>query len=315
MTTWTLEDVGDQRGRVAVVTGANTGIGLETARVLAAHGATVVLACRDADKARAAAAQIGGSMTGGSTAGSTAICPLDLSSLASVRDAAEQIRGAYSRLDLLINNAGVMMTPLGRTQDGFETHIGINHLGHFALTGLLLDLLADAPDSRVVTVSSSANRNRMHVDLDDLNFERRKYSRTHAYGESKLANLMFSQQLQSRLSEWGARTISVGVEPGLTPTDLPRYAPFPMRLAVNVVNKAIGHPDVAAGARIVLRAATDPEARGGDYYAPASRLKLRPKGEPVQIEPPHTDPDIQRGLWTLSEQLTGVMHQRSAADR
>jgi NAD(P)-dependent dehydrogenase (short-subunit alcohol dehydrogenase family) len=308
MTAWTLDDVGDQRGRVAVVTGANTGIGLETARVLAARGATVVLACRDTDKARDAAAQIGGP----AVSGSALICPLDLTSLASVRRAAERMRGEHSRLDLLINNAGVMMVPRGATEDGFETHIGINHLGHFALTGLLLDLLADTPESRIVTVSSSANRGRASVDLGDLDFQRRTYSRAGAYSQSKLANLMFSQQLHLHLSAIGASAISVGVEPGLTPTDLPRYATFPMRLAVKAVNKAIGQPDVAAGARIVLRAATDPDARGGDYYAPDSRMSLRPKGEPVRIEPLPTDPEIQRGLWTLSERLTGVAYATSA---
>jgi NAD(P)-dependent dehydrogenase (short-subunit alcohol dehydrogenase family) len=311
MTAWTLENVGDQRGRVAVVTGANTGIGLETARVLVARGATVVLACRDTDKARDAAARIGG-QAAQTESGSTVVCPLDLTSLASVRRAAERIRGEHSRLDLLINNAGVMMVPRGTTEDGFETHVGINHLGHFALTGLLLDLLADTPDSRVVTVSSSANRSRASVDLGDLNFQRRTYSRAGAYSQSKLANLMFSQQLQLHLSAIGASTISVGVEPGLTPTDLSRYATFPMRLAVKAVNRAIGQPDVAAGARIVLRAVTDPDARGGDYYAPDSRMSLRPKGEPVRIEPPHTDPEIQRGLWPLSERLTGVTYATGA---
>ena len=296
MTQWTTANVGDQHGRTVVITGANTGIGLATARVLAARGATVVLACRDESKAKQALATVEGSV---------ATCRLDLASLDSIRTAAQQIRDQFPKVDLLIDNAGVMMTPPATTADGFELQLGTNHLGHFAFTGLLLDRMVDVPGSRVVVVSSSANRQGA-IDLADLHFRQRRYRPTTAYAQSKLANLLFAQELSERLVSAGAETIAVALEPGVTPTELPRHTRGAFRLTVLATTRLLGQPDAAAGARVVLRAATDPQTRGGDYYAPDGRPPLRARGYPIVVDPPAADTEIRRGLWAESERLTGV---------
>src|SRR5271156_2686132 len=214
MTKWTTADIPDQTGRVAVITGSNTGLGYETAAALAAKGAHVVMAVRNLDKGKDAAALIHKRSPG---AGVT-LQELDLTSLDSVRAAAEQLRSNHDRIDLLINNAGVMWTPKSTTSDGFELQFGTNHLGHFALTGLLLDRLLPVPGSRVVTVSSVGHRIRARVNFEDLQWER-SYSRVGAYGQSKLANLMFTYELQRRLSGAGT-TIAVAAHPGLASTEL-----------------------------------------------------------------------------------------------
>ncbi|MEU7591236.1 oxidoreductase [Micromonospora sp. NPDC049230] len=300
MATWTAADVGDQHGRTVVITGGNSGIGFETARVLAARGASVVLACRDRDKATAAAAALPG--------GSVTTVDLDLGSLASIRAAAQELRARHARLDLLINNAGLMMPPLGRTADGFELQIGINHLGHFALTGLLLDRLLATPGSRIVTVSSSAHR-QGGLDVDDLQFERRTYRPTTAYALSKLANILFTYELQRRLSAAGAETIAVALEPGVISTGLQRHVTGALAAGIAVVGKLIGQSTPAAGALATLRAATDPTVRGADYYAPDGRL-LNASGHPVPTRSSSAshDVDTQRRLWTESERLTGVTY-------
>ncbi|KAA2258522.1 SDR family NAD(P)-dependent oxidoreductase [Solihabitans fulvus] len=298
MTKQTATDVGDQRGRTVVITGANTGIGFEVAKAMASRGATVVLACRDVEKAERVATAMDGSIL---------VCRLDLASMTSVRQAVEWIRGTLPRLDLLVNNAGVMMTPFGATEDGFELQFGINHLGHFAFTGLLLDRLSESPDSRIVTVTSSANRNGA-VDLDDPHFRRRRYRPIDAYAQSKLANVMFSQELHRRLAAAGSRTIAVAVEPGMTPTELTRHLTGPIRLATTMITRLFGQPDAIAGARIVLRAATDPDARGGDYYAPNGRPPMRFSGLPTRIEPLTTDAQARQRLWAESERMTGVTY-------
>ena len=216
---WTSDDVPGQHGRVAVVTGANTGLGFETARVLAARGASVVLAVRDIEKGKRAAARIAGTAPGANVM----VQPLDLASLDSIRAAAGELRAQHPRIDLLINNAGVMFTPRQTTGDGFELQFGTNHLGHFALTGLLLEQMLPVPGSRVVTVSSLAHRIRARINFDDLQGER-SYSRVAAYGQSKLANLMFTYELQRRLSGAGT-TIAVAAHPGLAATELTRNTP------------------------------------------------------------------------------------------
>src|SRR5579885_1947990 len=227
--TWTEHDIPDQKGRVAVVTGANTGLGFETARALAQHGATVVLAVRDTDKGRLAAARMTGDVT---------VQQLDLSSLASIHAAAAALREAHPRIDLLINNAGVMYTPKQLTRDGFEMQFGTNHLGHFALTGLLLDRLLHVRESRVVTVSSNAHRFRAAIHFDDLNWERR-YDRVAAYGQSKLANLLFTYELQRRLAAKNAPTIAVAAHPGASSTELTRNLPIVLKPAVAVFGPLI----------------------------------------------------------------------------
>ncbi len=212
---WTAQDIPDQRGRTAVITGANTGIGFETAKALALRGAAVVLAVRDTDKGKRAAEEIA---LAAPTA-SVRVQRLDLSSLASVRDAAGELRDAYARIDTLINNAGVMYTPQATTANGYELQFGTNHLGHFALTGLLLDRLPASPASRVVTVSSAGHRMGGPVDLDDLDWRRRPYDRTAAYGHSKLANLLFTYELARRLPADGP--LAVAAHPGAPTPPVP----------------------------------------------------------------------------------------------
>ncbi|SNT58116.1 NAD(P)-dependent dehydrogenase, short-chain alcohol dehydrogenase family [Streptosporangium subroseum] len=298
---WTADKIGDLRGRTAVITGANTGIGFETAKVLAERGATVVLACRDTAKAEAAAVRIGGAVT---------TLRLDLASLTSVRQAADDLRTRHPRLDLLINNAGIMIPPYGRTEDGFELQFGVNHLGHFALTGLLLDLLLEVPGSRIVTVSSNGHK-RGDLHVDDLMWERRKYRRMAAYAQSKLANLLFTYELQRRLAATGARTIAVAAHPGGSRTDLMRHSPLHNRLGTNrllapVVSKLV--QDARLSALTTLRAAIDPSARGGDYYGPDGWGEWT--GFPVHVESTARshDLDLQRWLWTESERLTRVTY-------
>ena len=295
---WTAADVPDQTGRTALVTGASSGLGLETATVLARRGATVVLACRDQAKGAAAARRIGGR---------TELLELDLASLESVRAAAERTRDRYDRLDLLINNAGVMVPPRQTTADGFELQFGTNHLGHFAFTGLVLDLLRDVPGSRVVVLGSSAHRLARHgLDFADLQSERH-YHRVRAYAQSKLANLMFMYGLLRRLIEAGAQTTALGAHPGYAVTGLTRYLPSAVQGVERIAAAPFAQP-AARGALSTLRAATDPLAMGGYYYGPDGPFEAR--GWPVlkaSIAAAH-DPAAQDRLWTVSEELTGVRY-------
>jgi NAD(P)-dependent dehydrogenase (short-subunit alcohol dehydrogenase family) len=296
---WTVHDIPDQTGRVAVVTGANTGIGLTTAQALAGRGARVVLAVRNADKGRAAADQI----RAAAPDAEVYVQILDLGSLDSTRSASETLRDRHERLDLLINNAGVMYTPLSRTADGFEMQFGTNHLGHFALTGLLIDRLLAAEGSRIVTVSSMGHRIRAAIHFDDLQSER-GYDRTAAYGQSKLANLLFTYELQRRLAAAGATTIAVAAHPGIAATELGRNAQLPVRVGMRLLTPFMQRPD--AGALPTLRAATDPGVRGGQYYGPSGLGEAR--GHPVLVasSPDSHDAAVQARLWTVSEELTGV---------
>ncbi|NAZ76815.1 SDR family NAD(P)-dependent oxidoreductase [Kineococcus sp. T13] len=298
-TNWTTREIPDQHGRVAVVTGANTGLGLETAGALADRGAAVVLAVRDVAKGRAAAARIGGDVT---------VRELDLSSLESVRAAAAALRQAHPRIDLLVNNAGVMFTPKQTTRDGFELQLGTNHLGHFALTGLLLEPLLAAPGSRVVTVSSTGHRIRAAIRFEDLQWER-SYSRAGAYGQSKLANLMFTYELQRRLAARGAGTVAVAAHPGASNTELVRNSPAALRAVSDRLSPLLTQ-SAAMGALPTLRAATDPAVLGGQYYGPGGRGELRGHPRLVTSSPGSYDLAAQRRLWAVSEDLTGVRFPR-----
>jgi NAD(P)-dependent dehydrogenase (short-subunit alcohol dehydrogenase family) len=298
---WTAADVPDQAGRTAVITGANSGIGFEAARVLAQHGAAVVLACRDAGKAKDAAARIAAS----APKAAVTVVRLDLALLASVREAAEEIRASHDTLDLLINNAGLMMPPRGVTADGFELQIGTNHLGHFALTGLLLGLLLPVDGSRVVTVSSNGHR-AGRIKFDDLQSER-GYRRLASYGQSKLANLLFTYELQRRLAAAGARTTALAAHPGTSSTELTRHMPA----ALDIANRAMGWvitQSARMGALPTLRAATDPAARGGEYYGPDGRFEFKGYPRQVQSNARSHDEDVQRRLWQESERLTNVTY-------
>jgi NAD(P)-dependent dehydrogenase (short-subunit alcohol dehydrogenase family) len=296
---WTEADVPDQSGRTAVITGGSSGIGFEAARVLAERGARLFLGCRDQGKAHDALVRVT------APGAEVRVVPLDLASLRSVRTAAAQIRSACEGIDLLINNAGVMMPPYGVTADGFELQFGINHLGHFALTGLLLDRLAGLPGGRVVTVSSNSHREG-RIDFDDLQ-SRRGYRRITGYGQSKLANLMFTYELQRRLAAAGSPAIAVAAHPGLTRTDLARYLSRVMTAYYVLVERPLAQ-SAAMGALGTLRAATDPAVRGGDYYGPVRWRGER--GYPQRInssERSHDEVD-QRRLWQESERLTGVRY-------
>lgn len=291
---WTEQHIPDQTGRVAIVTGANTGLGFETARALAARGAQVVLAVRDVEKGERAAARIDGEGT---------VQALDLTSLDSVRSAAAELRAAHPRIDLLINNAGVMYPPRKTTADGFELQFGTNHLGHFALTGLLLDRLLPTPGSRVVTVSSTGHRIQAAIHFDDLHWER-SYSRVGAYGQSKLANLMFTYELQRRLSPLGT-TIAAAAHPGVSNTELLRNSPAVFRAPINWLAPLLTQkPEM--GALPTLRAATDPAVTGGQYYGPGGRGEVRGHPKLVTSSPDSYDQATQQHLWTVSEELTGV---------
>ena len=300
---WTARDIPDQHGRTAVITGANTGIGFETAKALALRGAEVVLAVRDADKGKRAAEEI------------TLVAPtarvhvqrLDLSSLASVRDAAGELRDTYTRIDLLINNAGVMYTPHRTTSDGYELQFGTNHLGHFALTGLLLDLLPPSPASRVVTVSSAGHRMGGPIDLDDLDWRRRPYDRTAAYGHSKLANLLFTYELDRRLPAGGP--LAVAAHPGGADTtgsrDAMSHSSALTRTAFAAIRPLLlQSPD--KGALPVLRAATDPDVQGGEYYGPRGFQQSKGYPKVVRSSPQSYDTELRRRLWALSQDMTGI---------
>ena len=303
---WTAANVPGQQGRTALITGANTGIGFETAMVLAARGATIVLACRDPAKAEAAAARI----RAAAPQARTETLRVDLASLASVRQAAEQFRSDHRHLDLLINSAGLIRPGRVITEDGFELHFGTNHLGHFALTGQLLDRLLAAPGSRIVTVTASGHR-RGDIHLDDLTL-RDGYSMIAAYGQSKLANLMFTYELQRRLAASSARTIAVAAHPGNAHTDVGRDLPGWLRAVLSPRLRPINAwlvQTVQMGALPTLRAATDPTASGSDYYGPGGLSEFTGYPVRVQSNARSHDAGLQRRLWDESERLTGVSYR------
>jgi NAD(P)-dependent dehydrogenase (short-subunit alcohol dehydrogenase family) len=291
---WTEQSIPDQRGRVAIVTGANTGLGFETARALAERGATVVLAVRNVEKGREAASRMTGDVS---------VQALDLTSLESIRSAAADLRANHPQIDLLINNAGVMYTPRHTTADGFEMQFGTNHLGHFALTGLLLDRMLPVPGSRVVTVSSTGHRIRAAIHFDDLQWER-SYSRISAYGQSKLANLLFTYELQRRLAPHGT-TVAVAAHPGVSDTELTRNTPTALRMPITWLAPLLTQ-NAAMGALPTLRAATDQAVVGGQYYGPSGLGEIRGYPKLVTSSPDSHDQAVQQRLWTVSEELTGV---------
>jgi NAD(P)-dependent dehydrogenase (short-subunit alcohol dehydrogenase family) len=297
---WSAADVGDQSGRIAIVTGANSGLGYDTAAVLAGKGAHVVLAVRNLDKGNEAVDRI----KKASPNAVVALQELDLTSLDSVRKAADELRAAHPRIDLLINNAGVMYVPTRETtKDGFEMQFGTNHLGHFALTGQLLDNILPVDGSRVVTVSSVGHRLMARIHFDDPHLER-KYNRVEAYGQSKLANLLFTYELQRRLTGKGAPTVALAAHPGFSDTELMRHLP-------GFIPEFLWRPftqPADMGALPSLRAATDPGAQGGQYYGPDGIGESTGHPKVVKSSAQSHNEDIQRRLWTMSEELTGVTY-------
>lgn len=296
---WSEKDVPDQTGRIAIVTGANSGIGLETVRVLAQKGAQVILACRNQEKGKAACADI----TTSAPQAKVEFQPLDLSNLESVKTFAEDFTAAHQNLDLLINNAGIMMLPsLGQTVDGFEQQFGTNHLGHFALTGQLLSILLKTANSRVVTVSSIMHRyGPLH--FDNLGAEK-SYSPNKAYGYSKLANLLFMRELQRRYHKESGSLISSAAHPGSTRTNLQQYKPS-LRWMMSLPFMAQKPP---AGALPTLYAATAEDVVGSDYFGPKGPFEMTgPPAKAYMSKHARNDESAQK-LWELSEQLTGVTY-------
>jgi NAD(P)-dependent dehydrogenase (short-subunit alcohol dehydrogenase family) len=298
---WSAADVPDQSGRVAIVTGSNTGIGYGAAAVLADKGAHVVLAVRNPDKGNAAVNRI----KAASPNAAVTLQELDLTSLDNIRTATDQLRADFPRIDLLINNAGVMYTDKGTTKDGFETQFGTNHLGHFALTGQLLDNMLPVEGSRVVTVSSVGHRIRARIHFDDLQLEH-NYDRVVAYGQSKLANLLFTYELARRLKTKGAPTIATAAHPGAADTDLLRNMPGGIRQVSEFFWSTFIAQSADMGALPTLRAATDPGAKNGQYYGPAGLAEQRGHPKVVESSAQSHDEEIQRRLWSVSEELTGV---------
>jgi NAD(P)-dependent dehydrogenase (short-subunit alcohol dehydrogenase family) len=297
MTGFTAADVTDQSGKCFIVTGANAGIGFEASKVLAGKGARVVLACRDKSRAEEAMARIGKAVPGADLA----FLPLDQADLASVRRAAE-LAAREAKVDVLLNNAGVMVPPLTRTKDGFELQLGVNHLGTFALTGLLLPKLAETPGARVVITASLAHV-RGQIDWDDLNSDK-GYSKGATYAQSKLANLLFMFELDRRLRAAGSPVSAFGCHPGVSMTELMRHIPMPLRLLTPIIRPFFNSP--AAAAWPALQAATSPAAVPGEYYGPQSAKEMRGVSGVAHREPQALDAESARRLWDLSIQMTGV---------
>ena len=289
---FTEADIPDQSGKCFIVTGANTGIGFEVARALAGKGARVLIGCRDTAKAAEAIGRIGKR--------DLVHLPLDLADLASVRSAAERAADE-KRLDGLINNAGVMFPPLTRTAQGFELQWGVNHLGHFALTALLLPTLAETPGARVVVTASLAHR-RGNIQWDDLSAER-GYNRTARYSDSKLANMLHFAELDRRLRAAGSPVSAMGCHPGIAATDLMRHA-GPFRVFTPLFGLFLN--TAAQGAWPALQAACDPGALAGGYYGPTGMGEMKGPSGPAQASAAAHDPALARRLWDVSVQMTGV---------
>ncbi len=287
MSKWSAADIAKQSGRTFVVTGANSGLGAVTATELARSGAHVVVACRDTAKGKQAAAAMPGDVE---------VRQLDLADLTSVREFA----AGLGEIAVLVNNAGVMATPKRQTKDGFELQIGTNHLGHFALTGLLLDRITD----RVVTMSSAAHRTG-RIDLQDLNWEHRRYQRWPAYGQSKLANLLFTYELQRRLTAAGSTRKAFAAHPGYAATNLQSHTDSIQDRLMNVTNRIIAQ-SARMGALPALYAATVPELAGGSFIGPDGLFEQRGHPKIVKSSKASYDETTAAALWTLSQTLTGV---------
>ncbi len=288
MTNWSKSDIPDQQGRTVVITGANSGLGEQAAKALGAAGATVILACRSLEKAEPVAAAIGPNAS---------VRKLDLADLSSVREFADGI----DTVDVLINNAGVMAVPKGRTADGFEMQFGTNHLGHFALTGLLLPRITE----RVVTVSSFAHAVGK-IDLDDLNYDRRRYERWSAYGQSKLANLLFGFELARKLGRSGSTVSSMVAHPGYANTELQSHTQSVYDLLMKV--GGLFAQSAAGGALPELYAATSPDAASGAFYGPNGFGGMRGAPTLSKSMPKARDEGVASALWIASEKLTGVSY-------
>jgi NAD(P)-dependent dehydrogenase (short-subunit alcohol dehydrogenase family) len=315
---WIDMHLPDMTGKRVLVTGANSGIGLETVRTMAARGAEVILACRDATISASlnekSAQEAIDCIRGTCPQAKLDFIELDLADLNSIKAAAEHFYKCFWNLDILINNAGVMWTPQSKTKDGFETHIGVNHLGHFALTGLLLTALLKSPEPRIVTVSSLTHLT-ARLDLDDLFFERRKYSPTQAYAQSKLANLLFCRELGRRLEAENVRGLSVAAHPGSAGTNLMVSAFRNSRVLRKffTAGLSIAGQNAQDGALPTLYAATNGGMGSGDYIGPRGFFGLSGQPAPAYSTKASKDMNTARELWAISEKLTGVQYSFRAS--
>jgi len=294
---WDATNIPDQKGKVIVVTGATSGIGKQAAKVLALKNGKVILAVRNTDKGDKTAEEFRSEYN----KADVEVRKLDLSKLNSVRAFAKGFSKDYKQLDVLINNAGVMMPPFSKTEDGFELQFGTNHLGHFALTGLLLPLLKKTKDSRIVVVSSSAHAFG-NINFDDLTWENRRYITHRAYGDSKIANLYFTYELARRLKDEGGNPRVTAAHPGWTATDLQRHAGVLMFL-----NKILAQ-SIEMGTLPTLRAAYDEQANPGDFFGPKGLTHMRGYPQVQKSNALSNDESIAKKLWTVSEELTGVTY-------
>ncbi len=292
---WDASHIPDQTGKTVIVTGANSGIGFETARALAEKNAGVILACRNRDKGQAAVEKI----RNDHPHADVRFLSLNLSDLASVKTFADQINRDYSRLDLLINNAGVMIPPYGKTAEGFELQMGTNHLGHFALTGRLIEMIRTTPESRIVSVSSMAHKGG-NIDFSDLHWNHRKYKPWKAYGDSKIANLYFIFGMADRLAAEGSQVITAAAHPGWTATELQRNSGL-----ASFFNPFFAQ-NTTMGALPTLNAACGPDVTSKDYFGPGGRFEV--KGYPMKVRASSRSRNKEIGdrLWKMSEKLTGV---------
>jgi NAD(P)-dependent dehydrogenase (short-subunit alcohol dehydrogenase family) len=294
---WTAEDIPDLTDKVAIVTGANSGIGFKAARALDRKGAMVILACRNEKKGKEAVERIQADVA----TSNAELMLLDLSNLVSINEFADEFKARFSRLDILINNAGIMMTSFGKSADGFELQFGTNHLGPFALTGLMLDRIIQTSGARVVAVSSIGHH-MGRIDFEDLNAER-SYNRTRAYTQSKLANLLFTYELQRRLETAEIDAIATVAHPGWTATNLQAHTWY-----FRVLNPVVAQSS-EMGALPMLYAATAPDVKGGDYYGPGGWREWRGYPKKVVSSKRSYDVDVAARLWEVSERLTGVQYK------
>ena len=292
-----LTQIGSQKGRVAIVTGANTGLGFETALAFAKKEIGVILACRSQKKAQAAIERIKKIVPGAELD----FIPIDLMDLSSVHDFANAFKAKYQRLDLLINNAGIMIPPFQKTKDGFESQMGVNYFSHFLLTGLLMDLLNATPHARVVTLSSKAHESGV-IDFENLHAEK-SYSKFTAYAQSKLACLLFTQELDRRLKSANKSTISVGAHPGVSRTDLGRHIPKIAYYLLMPIFMLMTHK-AASGALPTIMAALDEDVQGGDYFGPIGFREMKGPPAKVKAKPRAYDAEVASSLWSISEELT-----------
>ncbi|MBN2011741.1 SDR family NAD(P)-dependent oxidoreductase [candidate division KSB1 bacterium] len=290
-----MNNIDDQTGRIVIVTGSNSGIGYETARVLALKNATVILAVRNLGKGSTAAQKI----LDQKSDASVNVMELDLANLKSVHAFAGQYLKKYKQLDLLINNAGVMLPPYTKTADGFELQIGTNHFGHFALTGLLFELISKTPNSRIINISSAMHRYG-NINFNDINWEKRHYKRWNAYGDSKIANLYFTYELAHKLNQANIHTIAVAAHPGWTATELQRHSDV-----MQFFNSAFAQR-IEMGVLPTLYAAVCPNVSSGDFFGPSGFKEMRGYPKKVDSNQLSKDQSIGWQLWDVSEKMTRI---------